>query len=85
MEPTCWTSWAGKAKEPARTLFWEFSTEGVEMYAAMRGDFKRLRIGNNSFLYNLRKDPGERRTLRGEEAALFTQMERELETWIKAR
>jgi hypothetical protein len=35
-------------------------------------------------LYNLRKDPGERRTLRGEEAALFTQIERELETWIKA-
>lgn len=77
--------WAGKAEGPERTLFWEFSTEGVEMYAAMRGDFKLLRIGNNSFLYHLRKDPGERRTLRGEEAALFTQLERELETWMKPR
>jgi arylsulfatase A len=77
--------WTGKGKGPARTLFWEFSTEGVEMYAAMRGDYKLLRIGNNPFLYNLRKDPGERRTLRAQEADLFARLEKELESWVKPR
>ncbi len=74
--------WTGKSKAPERTLFWEFPIEGWHMHAAMRGDFKLLEIGdNNKFLYNLREDPGERRTLGQEYPEIFRQLQKELEAW----
>ncbi len=74
--------WMGKTKAPDRTLFWEWQTEGGTMLAAMRGDFKLLEIGGNRFLYNLREDPGERRTLAAEYPEIFKQLQGELKAWM---
>lgn len=74
--------WTGNAKAPERTVFWEFQTENIRMHAAMRGDFKLLEIGGNPFLYNLKEDPGERRTLGPEYPDLFKQLQAELKAWL---
>ena len=73
--------WAGKAKPPERTLFWEWQQEGGAMYAAMHGDFKLLEIGGQKFLYNVAEDPGERRTLAQEYPEMFQQLQKELKAW----
>jgi arylsulfatase A-like enzyme len=73
--------WTGKARLPERTLFWEWTSEGYAMYAAMRGDFKLLRINGADFLYNLRADPGERRTIAAGEPEVFKRLRSELEGW----
>ncbi|MBI3684513.1 MAG: sulfatase-like hydrolase/transferase [Acidobacteria bacterium] len=74
--------WMGKTPAPERTLFWEWQAETWNMYAAMRGDFKLLEIGDNRFLYNLREDPGERRTLAQEYPEIFQQLRKELAAWL---
>lgn len=74
--------WLGKSQLPERTIFWEWQIEGGDMYAAMRGDFKLLQIGKNRFLYNVRKDPGERRTIFAEYPEMFQQLTKELQAWI---
>ena len=74
--------WSGKVKAPERTLFWEWQTEGGTMLAAMRGDYKYLDIGGNKFLYNVRTDPGERRSLIGEYPEIMKQLEAETTAWL---
>jgi arylsulfatase A-like enzyme len=74
--------WTGKAKAPERTLFWEWQFPGNEMFAAMRGDFKLLQIGGVRFLYNVREDPGERRTLVAEHPKVFERLQGELKSWM---
>jgi arylsulfatase A len=74
--------WMGKAKSPERTLFWEWKLGTGTMYAAMRGDFKFLDLGGNKFLYSLRGDPGERRTVFAEYPEIFKQLQEELKGWI---
>lgn len=74
--------WRGKASLPERTLFWEWKAEGYDMRAAMRGDFKLLDISGARFLYNVREDPGERRTLAAEYPDLFQRLRKELEAWL---
>ena len=74
--------WSGKVKAPERTLFWEWQTEGGTMLAAMRGDYKYLDIGGNKFLYNVRTDPGERRSLIGEYPEIMKQLETETAAWL---
>ena len=75
--------WMGKAPAPDRTVFWEFNTENVQMLAAMRGDFKLLDIGGNQYLYNVRLDPQERRTVFAEYPRIFEQLKKELAAWMK--
>lgn len=74
--------WTGKQPMPERTLFWEFQTEGRNMLAAMRGDYKLLDIGGNRFLYNVREDPGERRTIFQEYPEIFQRLQDELKAWM---
>ena len=74
--------WMGKAPMPERTLFWEWKAEGYDMRAAMRGDFKLLDISGSRFLYNVRQDPGERRTVAAEYPELFKRLRQELESWL---
>lgn len=74
--------WTGKKPAPERTIFWELNAEGGAMLAAMRGDFKYLQIGENRFLYNLKADPGERRTLAAEYPQIFQQLRKETEAWM---
>ncbi|MEK7404270.1 MAG: sulfatase-like hydrolase/transferase [Acidobacteriota bacterium] len=73
--------WQGKAPMPERTLFWQWNAEGYDMRAAMRGDFKLLDIRGARFLYNVREDPGERRTLAPEHPDIFKRLQAELEAW----
>ncbi|MBI4903117.1 MAG: sulfatase-like hydrolase/transferase [Acidobacteria bacterium] len=75
--------WMGKAKAPERTLFWELQLEGWDMYAAMRGDFKYLRVGTNHFLYNVKDDPQERRTIGQEYPEMMKRLRAETDAWIK--
>ncbi|MBM3747839.1 MAG: sulfatase [Acidobacteria bacterium] len=74
-------AWQGKVSVPQRTLFWEWSAEGYDMRAAMRGDLKLLETGNNRFLYNVREDPAERRTVFAEYPELFKQLQAEWKAW----
>lgn len=74
--------WTGRARAPERTLFWTFPVEGFQMNAAMRGDMKLLDIRGDRFLYNVREDPAERRTLAGEKPELFKQLQAELAAWL---
>jgi arylsulfatase A-like enzyme len=74
--------WMGKKAAPERTLFWELNAEGGNMLAAMRGDFKYLRIGDNHFLYNVKADPGERRTLAAEYPEMFQRLKKEVDAWM---
>ena len=71
----------GRAKAPDRTLFWEWQIEGGNMFAALRGDYKLLVIGENYFLYNLRNDPQERRTVAQEYPEIFANLKKGLEAW----
>lgn len=76
--------WMGKAKAPDRTVFWEFNVEGWNMYAAMRGDWKYLQMGEvNKWLYNVKDDPGERRTRAQEYPEIFKGLQADLQTWLK--
>jgi arylsulfatase A-like enzyme len=74
--------WMGKSKGPDRTIFWEFNIERGSMLAAMRGDFKYLQIGENGFLYDLSKDPTERRTVAQEYPEIFAQLRKETHDWM---
>jgi arylsulfatase A len=74
--------WLGKAAPPDRTIFWEFQTEGVNMMAAMRADFKLLDIGGNQNLFNVRLDPAERRPLQAEHPEVFQRLKKELKDWM---
>lgn len=73
--------WTGKSRAPDRTVFWEWNAEGYHMYSAMRGDFKLLDIGGNQFLYNVRQDEGERRTIFAEYPDIFKRLKDELSAW----
>ncbi len=73
--------WTGKSTLPGRTLFWEWASEGYNMYAATCGDFKLLRINEADFLYNIREDPQERRTVAALYPDIFRRLQSELETW----
>lgn len=77
--------WMGRSPGPERTLFWEMEMPGEswKMHAAMRGDFKLLEIGGNRFLYNLRNDPGERRTLGAEYPDVMARLRKELAAWLE--
>lgn len=76
--------WAGKSNAPERTVFWEFNVEGWNMYAAMRGDWKYLQLGDkNKWLYNVKEDPGERRTRAQEYPEIFKSLQADLQAWLK--
>ena len=75
--------WKGKAKAPARTLFWEWRVEGYYQLAAMRGNLKLVITGNNPpELFDVVNDPAERRNILQEHTATGTQMRKELMAWL---
>ncbi len=73
--------WTGRKKAPERTIFWEWQTEGGDMYAAMRGEYKLLHMGVNHFLYDVVKDPQERRNIAQEYPDVTRQLQAELKAW----
>ncbi|MCS6977780.1 MAG: sulfatase-like hydrolase/transferase [Gemmatales bacterium] len=75
--------WMGLAPAPERTLFWEWRSEGYNQLAAMRGNLKLVRIGNNrAELFDVVADPAERRSVHAEHPQVLQQLERELQAWL---
>ncbi len=75
--------WRGKARAPERTLFWEWRSEGTQQVAAMRGDLKLVVTGNNPpELFDVKTDPGERRSRTAEYPALVAQLRKEMAAWL---
>ena len=74
--------WTGTAKAvDARTLFWEWRSEGSNQLAAMRGDLKLvITDGGRPELFNVERDPAERRNL----AALHPDVVKDLNSQLKA-
>jgi arylsulfatase A-like enzyme len=76
-------AWSGREKGPERTLFWEWRAEGAQQLAAMRGDMKLvLTAGNRPELFDVEKDPAERRSVIAEYPKLAKQLEDELKAWL---
>jgi arylsulfatase A-like enzyme len=75
--------WQGSAKAPDRTLFWEWRTEGRNQLAAMRGDMKLVILpGNPPELYDVVKDPAERRNVFEEFDPVTRELRARLESWL---
>ncbi len=75
--------WMGQEKSPDRTLFWEWRSEGNQQLAAMRGDLKLVSTGGNKpELFNVEKDPGERRSVVAEQEEAAKNLEQELKRWL---
>jgi arylsulfatase A-like enzyme len=76
-------TWKGKAKPPERTLFWEWRAEGYNQLAAMKGDKKLVVSGNSpAELFDVVRDPGERRNVIAEHRDLADKMRKEMTAWI---
>ncbi len=64
---------------PERPLFWRY--KGQSQQALRHGDWKYLKIGNNSFLFNLSDDPMERANLKTRQPERFSAMVARYEAW----
>jgi len=73
----------GKAQPADRTLFWEWRAEGnYEWLAAMRGDLKLLSINGAAFLYDVARDPAERRNVFAEYPEMYRRLQSEVKEWL---
>jgi arylsulfatase A-like enzyme len=71
----------GSGRAPARTLFWEWQSEGADQVSAMWGNLKLIVTrGGKPELYDVAADPSERRDL----AASFPREVKELQAELKA-
>lgn len=76
-------AWLGKAKPADRTLFWEWREGGDTQIAAMRGDLKMVITGaNKSELFDVEKDPAERRTLGAVHPKVRKELEAAAQEWL---
>lgn len=75
--------WTGAAKTAERSLFWEWRSEGANQLAAMRGDLK-LVITNagQPELFDVERDPAERRNLAAQFPEKAKTLDRELKAWL---
>jgi arylsulfatase A-like enzyme len=62
-----------------RPLFWRY--KGLAQQAMRQGDWKYLKIGNNSFLFNLADDPMERANLKSRQSARYAAMVARYDAW----
>lgn len=69
---------AGAAARP-RQLYWRYKS--ATQSALRDGDWKYLKIRNNEYLFNLAADERERANLSRREAARFTAMKEQWNTW----
>jgi arylsulfatase A-like enzyme len=75
--------WKGKAKSPDRTLFWEWRVEGYNQLAAMKGSKKLVLSGGApAELFDVVRDPGERRNVIQENRELADKLRKELTAWM---
>jgi len=69
----------GSAPTVARKLFWRYKANAQR--ALRDGDFKYLKIRENTFLFNVVEDPMERANLKERERATFDRLAREWSEW----
>jgi arylsulfatase A-like enzyme len=66
---------------PERTLFWRYKNHGQQ--AARRGKWKYLKIGEQSFLFDVVADPMERANLKAREPEVFKALATAWAEWDK--
>lgn len=66
---------------PERTLFWRYKNHGQQ--AARRGKWKYLKIGEQSYLFDVAADPMERANLKNREPEVFMALEAAWRAWDK--
>jgi arylsulfatase A-like enzyme len=69
----------GEAPPVERKLFWRYKAN--HQRAARDGDYKYLRILNNTFLFNVVEDPLERADLKDRQADVYKRLTREWFEW----
>jgi arylsulfatase A len=76
--------WVGTSTDlPERTLFWEWRSEGSNQLAAMRGDLKLvLNGGGPPELFDVERDPAERRSLAAERPEAVKSLQQGLHDWL---
>ncbi|HEU4650122.1 MAG TPA: sulfatase-like hydrolase/transferase [Croceibacterium sp.] len=73
-----WPALAGGTL-PARTLFWRYTNK--QQRAALRGNYKYLKINENEFLFDVVADPLERGNLKLREPERFAELKAAWEQW----
>lgn len=66
---------------PERTLFWRFGNKGQQ--AARRGEWKYLKIRDETFLFNVVDDPLERANWKDRDPARYNALRSAFEAWDK--
>ncbi|MCA0375633.1 MAG: sulfatase-like hydrolase/transferase [Gemmatimonadetes bacterium] len=74
----------GAARPSARTLFWRSTQARRDMRAVRDGDRKLVVEGNHMLLFDVRRDPGERRDLARLEPAAVRTLKQKLDAWERA-
>lgn len=67
------------AEPTERTLFWRYKTN--DQQAVRQGDWKYLKIRDNTFLFNVVEDPLERGNRKALEPEIFARLQKAFETW----
>lgn len=65
----------------SRKLYWRYKHNGQR--AVRDGNMKWLKIGNNTFLFNVVDDPLERANLKERQPEVFTRLTADYEAWNK--
>jgi len=72
----------GQGPLPDRMLFWRYRAINMPMHRAVRkGPWKLLMAGGPPRLYNLGRDPGEKRTLTESEPERVEELTAAIEAW----
>jgi arylsulfatase A-like enzyme len=69
----------GKAAPVSRKLFWRYKFH--EQRSVRDGDMKWLKIGKNTFLFNVAEDPLERANLKAKRPEVYKRLEADYEAW----
>ncbi|BEU99399.1 sulfatase family protein [Novosphingobium olei] len=64
---------------PERTLFWRYKNHAQQ--AARRGQYKYLKINDNTFLFDVEADPQERANLKDREPEVYRALVNEWKAW----
>lgn len=75
--------WRGRAHAPLRTVFWDYRCYGYNQIAALRGDLKLIITGfTPPELYDVVRDPVERRNVIALHPRTAWRLQRELGRWL---
>ena len=74
---------SGMEPERERTLFWETDIGGFTQFAVRSGDWKLVRDGRATFVYDVRRDPGERNDLAKQRQDVARRLRLLLDGWLE--